>query len=185
MNDVCYAFRHYADFSGVMPRRAFWNFIGATHSLLVLLMLPLLAAFMDWAQGFMENPLVLDAIVSLMGNPAGAGDIFYGELMPEAKAEAASFIQACPETHPVAVAALVLVGLWGLALVVPTASATVRRLRDAGQSPFWVAPVFLSCVPEAFCCSIGLLFSLVLFILCLQPSKVRLPQAGVQGQKPA
>lgn len=186
MNDALYAFRHYADFAGVMPRRAFWNFIGVTHCLLLLLLLPPMAALADWAQGFMENPHVLDALVSLMGNPADAGNVFYGELMPAAKADAASFLQHCPETHPVAVAAGVAAALWLLALVAPTVSATVRRLRDAGQSPLWVAPAFLSCVPEPFCCSLGLAFSLVLLVLCLQPTKVRVPQqAGAQGRKPA
>lgn len=189
MNDVYTAFRHYADFAGRMPRKAFWNFIGTTHSLLILLLLPPIAAFLEWTQTVLENPLVLDALVAIIESPVDAGAIAQGELLPELQAEATDFfLHDFPATHPVATLSLALAVLWMLALAVPTLSATVRRLRDAGQSPLWVLALPLSCVPEPFCSSLGLMLSLVLLVLCLQPTKallVPLPPAGEQGRKSA
>lgn len=188
MKDVCNAFRRYADFSGRMTRREFWNFIGATHSLFILLLLPPIIVLLEWTQSLLENPLVLDAIVAIIENPAETHGIVEEELLPELHSEAADFfLHDFPTQHPLATASSALALLWLLALVVPTLSATVRRLRDAGQSPFWVLAVPLSCIPEPFCSSMGLMLSFVLFILCLQPTKLALGRApgGEQGQKPA
>lgn len=189
MNDVYTAFRHYADFAGRMSRKAFWNFIGTTHSLFILLLLPPITAFLEWTQTVLESPLVLDALVAIMENPVEAGAIVQGELLPELQAEATDFfLHDFPATHPVATLSLALAVLWMLALAVPTLSATVRRLRDAGQSPFWVLAVPLSCIPEPFCSALGMMLSLVLLVLCLQPTKALLappPPAGEQGRKSA
>lgn len=176
IRNVLQAFRHYADFSGRTQRRAFWDFITTTHTLLILLLLPAFAAMLELLRTLTEDVAVLDAAVAIIRTPSEAQHLAQSRLLPAVEDVALPFVQDFATSHAFAAATLALAALWLAALIAPTAAATVRRLRDAGQSPLWVLALPMACIPEMICNAIGSTLCMVLFILCLQPTKIQQQQ---------
>lgn len=173
LRNVLQAFRHYADFSGRTQRRAFWDFITATHTLLILLLLPAFAALLELLRALTEDVAVLDAAVAIICTPSEAQQLAQSRLLPAVEDVALPFVQDFAASHTLAAVTLALATLWAAVLIAPTAAATVRRLRDAGQSPWWVLALPMACIPEMICNAIGSTLCMVLFILCLQPTKTQ------------
>ena len=173
MSSLCHGFRHYIDFSGRDNRALFWGFIISTHVIFCLLLIPVFICF----------PLACFSLIRFLlecvGSAAGAG-----AASPSLTTPFAGLSSMYPNL--IACGASVLVAyLWLLAIVVPTISATVRRLRDAGQSPWWVLPPCLVLAPSApLLGSIGWLalpLCCVTFVLCCLPSK---PVTADKGSLP-
>lgn len=132
MNSLFHGFRHYADFSGRDTRGQFWGFILSTQIISLILLIPII---------IFSYHMLADAFRAMMEqNLAPGGRPLSNE---EILALIPSFF-----THGIGVILFtILITLWQLVIIVPTAATTVRRLRDAGQNPWWVLPPCLSFVP--------------------------------------
>ena len=157
MNGFVHGFRHYADFSGRDSRSLYWSFIVGTHTVLILLALPAHIMLMLALPGFLEELFstftlaeVEDIVTMVQGNEFSQfvttyfTEFFVGNLC--------------------AMGCLIAAGVWALIITVPTVAATVRRLRDAGQSPWWVLPPCLSFVPLLG--SVACVLSVVTLVYC-------------------
>lgn len=56
--------------------------------------------------------------------------------------------------------------IWAVAIMLPTAATTVRRLRDAGQSPWWVLGPVAMLLPITIVSHVGVLVSIVTLVFC-------------------
>lgn len=162
MSSLLHGFRHYATFTGRDTRATYWGFIVSTHLIFILLLLPCIYTFMSCVEEFLNQPGVVPLLLTAAEGNAAAMD----ELLDQSR-EFAAAQRPYPLLTLVATAAAVL---WGFAIILPTISATMRRLRDAGQSPWWAIPPLLSFMPllGGFCT----LLSLVTLVLCLLPTAV-------------
>lgn len=163
MNALIHGFRHYVDFSGRDSRRQFWGFFLLTRLISLLLLLPIVIAschiladvfHMLQAQNFHPHAASADSeqVTSY------ALDAF-GSLL---------------QHSAVVIIFCLLLSLWWLAILVPTIAATVRRLRDAGQSPWWILPPAFTFTPlQQLIPALGAwpaLLCLITLVLCCQPT---------------
>lgn len=159
MNSVFHGFRHYADFGGRDTRSAYWSFIICTHLISILLLLPFCYTVISAVWEFMTQPEILQLIRSAgEGNSAATDEIIQAATDFSVQRPAPLFV----------IITFWVAFLWGVVIILPTICATVRRLRDAGYSPWWAAAPWLVWVP-----ALGLLcalLSLVTLVLCLLPT---------------
>ena len=134
---IIHGFRRYFDFSGRDSRSLYWAFIISTHMVFILLLMPAVIAFMTELHDLLEE-LLSQALLPEV-DPA----YFLGY----AAAYFIDYFADFAENHPFGFYSFALGILWVLLIIIPTVSATVRRLRDAGQNPWWVLPPCLSFVP--------------------------------------
>lgn len=159
MNSLFHGFRHYADFSGRDTRGQFWGFILSTQIISLILLIPII---------IFSYHMLADAFRAMMEqNLAPGGRPLSNE---EILALIPSFF-----THGIGVILFtILITLWQLVIIVPTAATTVRRLRDAGQSPWWVLPPLLTFTPLVVISShlMGLppLLCIVTLVMCCLPT---------------
>jgi len=174
------AIRHYADFKGRCSRKPFWMFVVTTHICLMLLFTPLLMA----ATGVYCNLLIGHPDFNTFAESLALQDDFtqvHAEILCDMfcdiAQEGAELLLA---EHLASVVCAGIGVLLGLFLFVPSLSITVRRMRDAAQSPWWVYLSLMSFLPLPIASQLGALFSIVVFILCWLPSKpaAPLPESG-------
>ncbi len=163
-------FRHYADFRGRTTRALFWNFIVATHLLIILLMLPAIVEFMKFWRFAMEDVRMLNAILAVYHSTTAAADTIVAVL-----AELAGEYFAAGLPKP-AVYGAIASSVLALICLLPTLSITVRRLRDAGYSIWWILPPVLSFIPLPLLTSLAQILSLVTLVLCCMPTRKELPE---------
>ncbi|MDO5472493.1 MAG: DUF805 domain-containing protein [Akkermansia sp.] len=165
-------FRHYADFRGRSTRAMFWNFVVATHLVIWLCMLPALVEFMKFYHFLLQDvrfvSLFLDSKTLALAYDTSMVECVVKELGEE------YFAGGVAELWPVLLG-LVLGCVAALAVAVPTLAVTVRRLRDAGKSPWWVLPPVLTMVPLPVVCHLASVLSLVTLVFCCLRSKEELP----------
>ena len=174
---LVHGFRHYADFNGQDKRAVFWKFIGVTQLALVALLLPGIVVCIQCWQAMVEDERVLDSVVFLLQAPSAAslrelGQAAYGSAMQ-------FFSRPEVDFSFVAVCCILAVG-WALMIALPTLSAMVRRLRDAGKSPWWALPPCLAFVPLPGIMDIGMLLSIVTLVYCSLESAPSLPPVPEQ-----
>lgn len=162
-------FRNFADFRGRTARAEFWNFVVATHLVIMLLMLPAFVDFMKFWHFMLEDVRFLDVLAGVLVGDVGAEALepIATELVTEYYSEGLPMLTVVGAVLSCVVALLVLV---------PTISMTMRRLRDAGQSPWWVLPPVLSMLPLPFVVSVAQMLSLVTLVFCCFSSRTELPE---------
>ncbi len=165
-------FRHYADFRGCTARAGFWNFVVATHLLVLLCLMPAIVEFMKFYDFMLHDTRFLDVFIPMVTDPAmldeAAIEAVVGELFDE-------YMAGGLEQFVLPLVGLVLGGAVAMVVLLPTISITVRRLRDAGRSPLWVLPPVMSFLPLPFVGSVAVVLSLVTLVLCCMPTCEQLP----------
>ena len=157
MSGFLHGFRHYADFSGRDARGLYWEFIVGTHAVLVLLALPAYVALL------MALPDFLCELLSTF-TPEEVEDVFFMLRNEEFSLFISSYFSEFLAGNLCATGCLFAAGVWALIIMLPTVAATVRRLRDAGQSPWWVLPPCFSLVPLLG--SVASVLSVVTLVFC-------------------
>lgn len=164
------AIRHYADFKGRCTRKPFWMFVVTTHVCLMLVITPLLMAATEvYTRLLIEQPSFSTWVESI---------ILQDDVTEEQAAELIDMFNAIAQEgaeillseHMFAVACAAVGVLLGVFLFIPSLSITVRRVRDAGQSPWWVYLSLIGFIPYPLTLNMGTLLALVVFILCCLPS---------------
>lgn len=160
-------FLHYADFSGCATRAMFWNFVVGTHLLILLCLLPAMLEFFRFYDFLLHDTRFIDQIL-------GDGMIAPDSIM--------SVVQELGQEYAAAhgpfyseLAGIVLGAVLALAVLLPTVSITVRRLRDAGCSVMWVWPPVISLLPIPYISTLAVLLSLVTLVMCCMPTREQLP----------
>ncbi len=165
-------FRGYIHFRGRMARASYWNFIISTHLLVFLLLLPAFVEFMKFYRFLLEDSRVLDLLTARV-NPALIDlEEYLVRIVQEMGAE---YLAAGNHDFTWAIAGLVAAFAVGVVILLPTVSATVRRLRDAGQSVWWILPPLVAVLPLPFVGVVAQLLTLVTLGLCCMSSKPELP----------
>ncbi len=163
-------FRHYTDFRGCASRAEFWNFIIATHLLVLLCMLPAFVEFMKFYNFLLHDVRFIDELALVLGEPAAFRQEAFGAVVKDLAEE---YFAGGGESYWLELGGMLLGTLLMLVVFVPTVSVTVRRLRDAGQSPWWVlAPIF-SWLP--YVGTLAAVLSLVTLVFCCMGSRGQLP----------
>lgn len=174
------AIRHYADFKGRCMRKPFWMFVVTTHVCLMLLFTPLLLAATEVYSNLLVGQPGFDTFAEslvMQGAFTQEHAAMLGDMFHNMAQEGAEILL----TEHLAVLICAGIGvLSGLFLFVPSLSITVRRMRDAGQSPWWVYLSLLAFLPLPIASESGAVFSLLVFILCCLPSRPAdaLPENG-------
>lgn len=162
MFSLIHGYRHYADFTGRDTRRQFWGFILASILIGILLTLPIL---------FSIGHLIAATFHAAIQQ----------NVRPEAPPIPVSeeIVRMIFHKGVVIIIFAILNILWGLANIVPLIATTVRRLRDAGYSPWWVLPpifTFSPLLPLTGSLSGWVsLLSLVTLVLCCLPGAPAAP----------
>lgn len=179
MKALIHGFRHYADFKSRDSRAVFWKFIISTHLILILLLAPTIYSLLHIFQDILQDEGFINAAIV----PASIGtQIDAAELANIIRPIVESSIAELGAIFTISRIGLFMAMLWALAILLPTYSAITRRLRDAGQSPWWVLPTVISIVPViSFISGVAALLSLATLVLCLLPS---VPQEQEPEQKP-
>lgn len=167
-------FRRYADFSGRTTRAYFWNFVVATHLLIILCALPAIVEFMKFWRFALEDVRLMDTI--LQANTSAETQEAMVTVLTELATE--YFANGLPM---VAIGGLVLSGILAIVCLLPTISITVRRLRDAGVSPWWVLPPVCCVVPVPLLATLAQILCLVTLVLCSLPTRNELPAVPPQN----
>lgn len=173
MKALLHGFRHYFDFTGRDRREVFWRFIGITQAVLVCLLLPACITLMVFWHELMGNAWALDAMVHLIQRPSHAALADLYETLLEI---ASDYFSDPLSSYPWTCLATAAAALWGLLIYIPTLSAISRRLRDAGQSLWWVAPPAMACLPLPLVMDVGILLSIGTLVMCARASA--LPEPG-------
>lgn len=174
------AIRHYADFKGRCARKPFWLFVVTTHVCLMLLFTPLLLAAAEVCSNLIvDHPgfgAFAESLVMQDDFTQAHAEILHDMLCDTARVGAEILLSE----HVASVVCAGVGVLLGLFLFVPSLSITVRRMRDAGQSPWWVYLSLMGFLPLPLASELGFVFSLLVFILCWLPSKPAdtLPESG-------
>ncbi len=170
MNSLLLALRHFADFRGRTPRQPFWCFIVLSQCIGLLLLLPLFVSFFQCWRLLTRDSLFLDSVVSMFEDIGSAEQIFEEQVVPQTTVFISEFYADFPCSHPWTFWCTLLAALWFLVFLVPTLSAGVRRLRDAGHSPWWILAPVAALVPVGWLALLGLLLSVVTLVLWCLPS---------------
>jgi len=158
-------FRRYVDFRGRTGRAGFWNFVIATHLVIILLMVPAYVEFLHFFRFAMEDVRVQDMMVQVAEQTAPVESLLpvMNELADEYLAHAGNLL--------LPLVGLLLSVLLALVCLVPTIAITVRRLRDAGQSVWWVLAPIGSMLPVPFLSTCCVILSLAVLVLCCLPTR--------------
>lgn len=150
MKGFIHGFKHYFDVSGRDSRSLYWGFIISTN-LIGLLFFVVLAYL-----------LCRSFIPAVLGSIEEAADGSFYKISGDVPSCMSAFIA----DHILFLVIMLMGMLWWVGCLIPTLTATVRRLRDAGKSPWWVlAPVFsLSGIP--YVSQIALCLCIVVIVLC-------------------
>ncbi len=170
MNSLLLALRHYADFRGRTPRQPFWCFIALSQCIGLLFLLPLLFSFFPCWWLLTHDPTLLDSVVSMLEDIRSAEQVFEEQIVPQTTTFISEYYADFPLSHPWAFWCTVLAALWFLIFLVPTLSAGVRRLRDAGHSPWWILAPVAASIPVGWVATLGLSCSVVTLVLWCLPS---------------
>lgn len=167
-------FGRYACFSGRTSRRPFWIFVSVTQLVLALVALPLLVL------GFEALLYLSDELTYLLmgGMGAGATPEQVLELWDASRGMTEDLLDCTwgymgdlwmeqPALYASSAGVFVVLAL---VLACPTLAICVRRLRDAGRSPWWVLAFVAACLPLPGVMELGFLISLYVLRLCALPS---------------
>ncbi len=172
-------FRGYACFRGRMARANYWNFVISTHLLILLLLLPAFVEFMKFYRFMLEDVRVLDLLATVLDSLTTRANLSSVDLEESAlrlvKELGEEYLAAGNRDFTWAIVGLVAASVMGLVILLPTISATVRRLRDAGQSVWWILPPLLVVLPIPFVGTVTQLLTLVTLGMCCMASKPELP----------
>ncbi len=183
MKNLLHGFRHYVDFRGCDTRSQFWGFVITTHLIGIILFMPFIASFMECYKAMLQDPAMLDTLERMMEVIAKQEEfarVMQDELVPQAERFLEIYYANFAGDHPLAFWGLVSGVLWAAVIMLPTAATTVRRLRDAGQSPLWVLGPVAMLLPIAIVSHVGMLVSIITLVFCCLGSARR-----EQGQAPA
>lgn len=153
------------DFRGRTSRAGFWNFVVVTHLVIILLMVPAYVEFLSFFRFAMEDVRVQDMMVQVAEQTAPVENLIpvMSELSEEYMAHAGSLL--------LPMGGMVLSVLLALVCLVPTIAITVRRLRDAGQSVWWVLAPIGALLPVPFLSTCCMMLSLAVLVLCCLPTR--------------
>lgn len=172
MKHLAAGFRNYIEFTGRSTRVAFWQFVGITQTIMLILLLPALYACVQFWVYVNGQAEYLDFAVGIITDPIhalpGATEYLYDMISRMAE----SYFAEPWVTNPIAMWSLVVAGVWGLIIALPTLAITVRRLRDAGASIWWTLPPLISFIPVFPLGQIGLILSLITLIECCRGSQL-------------
>lgn len=159
-------FRRYVDFRGRTGRAGFWNFVIATHLVIILLMVPAYVEFLRFFRFALEDVRMQELMVQVAEQTAPAESLLpmMNERVEEYLAHAGNLL--------LPMVGLLLSAVLALVCLVPTVAVTVRRLRDAGQSVWWVLAPIGSMLPVPFLSTCCIVLSLVVLVLCCMPTRV-------------
>ncbi len=183
MNNLLHGFRHYVDFRGRDTRSQFWGFVITTHLVEIILFIPFLTSLMECYKAMLQDLTIQSTLMEMVDLVADQGEftrVMQDELMPQVEQFLETYYANFAGEYPLAFWALVLGIVWAVVILLPTAAATVRRLRDAGQSPLWVLGPVAMLLPSAIVSPVGMLVSIVTLVFCCLSSARREP-----GQAPA
>lgn len=183
MNALFHGFRHYVDFRGRDTRSQFWGFVIATHLIGMILLLPMMMSMVDCYKAMLQDPAMMDVLERALESVADHDAftrILEEEYMPQAEQFAENYYAGSATAFSPAFLGMMLGAAWGVVILLPTAATTVRRLRDAGQSPWWALGPVAALLPVAAVSYAGMLVSLVTLVFCCLSSAKREPE-----QKPA
>ncbi len=170
MNALIYCLRHCVDFSGRDSRRVFWTFIALSQTIGILLLIPWLISFFECWWEMTHDPVLLDIMTAMLTDMSSAEHIFYSEYLPQAQNFISSYYADLPFSHPFAFWTSLLAVFWFLAFFIPTLATGVRRLRDAGHSPWWILPPVVACLPIPLVSFIAFILSFVTLVFWCQKS---------------
>lgn len=165
-------FRHYADFRGRTARAGFWNFVVATHLLVLLCLLPAIVEFMKFYDFMLHDTRFLDVLIPMLSDLTVLDTAALENVALELGGE---YMAGGAEQFMLPLVGMVMGSVVALVVLVPTIAITVRRLRDAGQNPWWVLPPLVSFLPLPFVGSLATMLSLVTLVLCCMPTREQLP----------
>lgn len=172
-------FRCYACFRGRMARANYWNFVISTHLLIFLLLLPAFVEFMRFYRFMLEDVRMLDLLAAVLDSLTTSANLSFVDFEESAlqlvKELGEEYLAAGNRDLTWAIGGLVAASVMGLVILLPTISATVRRLRDAGRSVWWVLPPLLAVLPIPFVGTVMQLLALVTLVMCCMGSKPELP----------
>ena len=172
MKSLAEGFRRYAEFTGRSTRIAFWEFVGITQTIMVILLLPAIYTLIYFFVYLNQQTEYLDFAVSLLIDPLHNLPTAAVNLRDIISRTAECYFAEPWETCPAAVWSLIVAGIWAIIIALPTLAATVRRLRDAGASLLWALPPRLACVPIPSLGQIGLILSLITLVECCRGSQL-------------
>lgn len=174
MKALLHGFAHYSDFYGKDSRSLYWNFIVATHLICILFFLPGIVALLQYWRVLLEDPFIGQTIameVLCRGDMSCFAEEEFWAMVSEVSCD---FWSSPWQKFPFAIVGGLLGVVWGVLVIVPTLSATARRLRDAGQNPWWVMGLI---VAQGLPFLMGGLVMLVVMILCCLPTQAAKPGA--------
>ena len=186
MNALLNGFRHYVDFSGREAKGQFWMYILLSQLILVVFAAPVFVTGTLMYRDVLQEEPVREAVTGIVEqlNEGASSDeavqMVIDEVIPVFLSCFQNRLNQGDATVRIFHVFLALSALWCVFITVPTISATVRRLRDAGQSIWWVLPPVLAFVPCALVSQLAGLLSLVTLVLCCLDSERTEP-----GQKRA
>lgn len=183
MKNLLYGFRHYVDFRGCDTRSQFWGFVIATHLIGIILFTPFIASFMECYKAMLQDPTILDTLergMELVAERDEFTRVMQDECVPQIEQFIEIYYANFAAEYPLAFWGLMLGMIWAVAIMLPTAATTVRRLRDAGQSPWWVLGPVAMLLPIAIVSHVGVLISIITLVFCCLGSARQEP-----GQAPA
>lgn len=175
MNAIFHCLRHTFDFTGRLERQPFWIFLTVSQFLIVLLALPLTIHVTVWTDELLKREEVQDILLTCIYTPDMAMETISQQFIPFIGEELYSFASETLRESAWMVICCAVSLLLCVLLFIPTLSATVRRLRDAGYTP-WLALSILFCAfPIPFVFEISCIVLIVTLGLCTRPSKPPLP----------
>ena len=186
MNALINGFRHYVDFSGREAKGQFWMYILLSQLILVVFAVPVFVTGTLMYRDVLQEEPVREAVVGIVeqfneGSSSGeVARMIIDDVVPVVLGCFQNRLNQGNATVRIFHVFLALSALWCVFITAPTISATVRRLRDAGQSVWWALPPVLAFVPCALVSQLAGLLSLVTLVLCCLDSERTEP-----GQKRA
>ncbi len=169
-------FRRYADFRGRTSRSGFWNFIVATHLLVLLCMLPALVEFLRFYRFILQDERLLEWVMSNMQPEASLATQLPDPTVPvTVVSELSEEYLVLHGPFYLELMFMVLGAVLAVVCLLPSLAVTVRRLRDAGQSVWWVLPPVVCLLPVPVLPCIAAVLCLVTLVLCCLPGRAPLP----------
>lgn len=175
MKALLHGFRHYADFSGRDSRSVFWGFIVLTHMIFMLLLLPGIWVLMKFWRALLADDYIVQTIALEVIENGRAESLFDADMLAAVQEVAQGFFANVWQEYMVPCLFTLLAGLWLLIILLPTVSASARRMRDAGINPWWVLTLPLSQLVPG---DLGIILGLVWLVLCCLPSKAETRPEG-------
>lgn len=179
MNAFFHCIRHYFDCSGRECRRVYWTYIVVTHLVLIVLLIPVLTVMTTGWQDVLSHEENVDEIsealydISEDQSKENVKEVVQSRLAPVIYHGFSRYFEEHEQAAHLMKIFLILTAFWVFLNVVPTMTATARRLRDVGRSRWWILPPVLMVAPIRIISNVAFLLSIVTFIYCCLRSEER------------